>query len=169
MAAPYVERTVTAAAQFAAPGTPPYVQVLLKEVRLVVEQSAPPVGHVGEFWCRRLTDYGRDVMRALARASSPGFAYPETFAGPEDADVPALALLAAADAQVNGLWRAGAPPDAAALAAAPYLCAQRVTVDAGRLAALLGPLLAALDGGCYDAAGRKDPAALRRAMIARRS
>lgn len=169
MAAPQLERMVNNTPEPAPLLTPPCVQVLLKEVKLVVEQSAPPVGHTGEFWCRRLTDYGRDLMRALVRAGSPAFAYPETFADPEDADVPVLALLAAADAQVNGLWQAAARPDAAALNAVPFLRARRVAVDPARLVAELAPVLAALDGGCYDEIGRKDPAALRRAMIARRA
>jgi hypothetical protein len=143
--------------------------VLLKEVKLVVEQSAPPVGHTGEFWCRRLSDYGRDVMRALVRASSPAFTYPETFADPQDAEVPVLALLAAADLQVYDLWRAAVPPDAAALNAVPFLRARQVAVDAARLAERLGPVLAALDANAYDENGRKDPAALRRALIARLS
>ena len=147
--------------------TPPYVQVLLKEVKLVVAHTAPPVGHTGEFWCRRLTDYGRDVMRALVRASAPAFAYPETFADPPDADVPVLALLAVADAQISGLWRAGAPLDAAALSAVSYLRERGVAVSAPRLAETLSDVLAALDGGCYDEGGHKDPAALRRATIAR--
>ncbi|MGQ9889284.1 MAG: hypothetical protein ACUVSX_12450 [Aggregatilineales bacterium] len=143
--------------------TLPYVQTLLKEVKLVVTHTAPPVGHTGEFWCRRLTDYGRDVMRALVRASAPAFAYPETFVEPPDADVPALALLAVADAQISGLRRAGIPLDAAALSAHPYLRERGVAVSAARLA----DALAALDGGCYDDSGHKDPAALRRAIIAR--
>ncbi len=146
--------------------TPPYVQVLLKEVKLVVAHTAPPVGHTGEFWCRRLTDYGRDVMRALVRASTPAFAYPETFVEPLDVDVPALALLAVADAQISGLRRAGIPLDAAALSAHPYLRERGVAVSAARLADTLADVLAALDGGCYDDSGHKDPAALRRAMIA---
>ncbi len=166
MAIPSVERTVTLVTP---PAAPPYVQVLLKEVRLVVELPAPPVSYVGEFWCRRLTDYGHDIMRALVLASRPGFAYPETFADPEDADVPVLALLAAADAQVRALWCAAARPDAAALNAVPYLRARCVTVDADRLAALLSPVLTALAHGAYDANGHKNAAALRRAMIARRS
>lgn len=122
------------------------------------ESTSLPLLFTGEYWYRRLTPYGRDLMRALVKASGQGFPYRETLLEPENSEVPMVMLLDSLDEQI-GRMLTGAQDESLlpqAVEGSSYLKERNIAVDCDLLWEELARIVEKVDRGCYTESGYRN-------------
>ena len=134
---------------------PYYVVAMLRNVRLCVEKTTPPLEHEGDFWCWKLTAYGRAMMRALVRTSESGFSFAETFMQPDPKLSPQLVCLQQFNELMQTSLSASLPlaDMKRFLDDSPYLHEQQVATNLEAFQHEIERLTRQIREGLYDPAG----------------